>query len=83
MSLPVSANPITITVTTTPAPAFVIPGVEMSAVDPQAPKRNIAEASVASTTATIFVKRETPTISGQSGVFIGVVGAAGKASLTL
>lgn len=81
MFLTVSANPVTVAVTATAAPALAIPDIGTSAVDPQAPKWNITEPSAAFTTATMFAKRVTAKISGQSGVFIGVVGAVGKTSL--
>lgn len=83
MPLTVSANPVTVAVTATAAPALAIPDLGTSAVDPQAPKWNIAEANAAYTPAIIFAKRSTATISGQSGVFIGIVGAVGTTSLRI
>ncbi|PTB35135.1 uncharacterized protein TrAFT101_002333 [Trichoderma asperellum] len=77
----VSASLVTVTVTTTPAPTFAIPSLGMSAVDTQAPKWNITKSSEASTTATVFAQRRTTTISGPSGVFIGIVGAVAGLSI--
>ncbi|KAL7896057.1 hypothetical protein HDV64DRAFT_256325 [Trichoderma sp. TUCIM 5745] len=67
----VNENPVT----AAPAPALAISSAGLSTSDHQTPKWHITETDAVSTIATIFAKRSTATISGQSGIYIGIVGA--------